>query len=61
MGKPYSEDLRDRVVAMVSDRSCRDVGEAFEVAPSPAGNWYRRYRHTKSYAARPIGRDVARS
>jgi transposase len=29
MGKPYSEDLRDRVVAaMVSGRSCRDVGEA---------------------------------
>ncbi|PKP93592.1 transposase [Mesorhizobium comanense] len=58
MGKPYSEDLRDRVVAaMVSGRSCREVGEAFDVAPSTAGNWYRLYRRTKSYAARPMGGD----
>ncbi len=58
MGKPYSDDLRDRVVAaMASGRSCRDVGEAFGVAPSTAGNWYRRYQRTKSYAARPMGGD----
>lgn len=58
MGKPYSDDLRDRVVlAMVAGRSCRDVGEAFNVAPSTAGNWYRRYRRTRSYAARPMGGD----
>jgi len=58
MGKPYSEDLRDRVVAaMASGRSCREVGEAFDLAPSTAGNWYRRYRATSSYAARPMGGD----
>ena len=58
MGKPYSDDLRDRVVvAMASGRSCRAVGEAFNLAPSTAGNWYRRYRATSSYAARPMGGD----
>jgi transposase len=58
MGKPYSDDLRDRVVAaMAGGRSCRDVGLAFAVAPSTAGNWYRRYRRTSSYAARPMGGD----
>lgn len=58
MGKPYSNDLRDRVVtAMAAGRSCRDVGSAFDVAPSTAGNWYRRYQRTTSYAARPMGGD----
>ena len=58
MGKPYSEDLRDRVVAaMATGRSCRDVGSAFNVAPSTAGNWFRRYRQTMSYAPRPMGGD----
>jgi len=58
MGKPYSNDLRDRVVtAMASGQSCRAVGEAFNLAPSTAGNWYRRYRVTSSYAARPMGGD----
>jgi transposase len=58
MGKPYSDDLRERVVAaMVAGGSCRDVGSIFEVAPSTAGNWYRRYQSTNSYAARPMGGD----
>jgi transposase len=58
MGKPYSDDLRDRVVAaMASGRTCREVGDAFNVAPSTAGNWYRLYRRTRSYAARPMGGD----
>lgn len=58
MGKPYSDDLRDRVVAAMSaGRSCRDVGAAFAVAPSTAGNWYRLYRRTSSHAARPMGGD----
>jgi transposase len=58
MGKPYSDDLRDRVVtAMSAGRTCREVGQAFNVAPSTAGNWYRRYQRTRSYAARPMGGD----
>jgi transposase len=58
MGKAYSADLRDRVVAaMAAGRSCREVGAAFAVAPSTAGNWYRRYRRESSHAARPMGGD----
>ena len=58
MGKPYSDDLRDRVVAsMASGRSCRDVAAVFNVAPSTAGNWYRLYQRTSSYSARPMGGD----
>lgn len=58
MGKPYSDDLRERVVAaMAEGRSCRDVGSVFDIAPSTAGNWYRQYRRTSSYAPRPMGGD----
>ena len=58
MGKAYSEDLRKRVVAaMASGRNCREVGAAFDVAPSTAGNWWRRYRSENSHVARPMGGD----
>lgn len=58
MGRPYSDDLRSRVVlAMASGRSCRDVGAAFGIAPSTAGNWHRQYCRTQSYSARPMGGD----
>lgn len=58
MGKPYSNDLRDRVVAaMAAGRSCRDVGAAFDVAPSTAGNWYRRHQQGQSHAALAMGGD----
>ncbi|MEH3039477.1 MAG: helix-turn-helix domain-containing protein [Sphingomonas paucimobilis] len=58
MGKAYSDDLRKRVVAaMASGRNCREVGAAFDVAPSTAGNWWRRYRSESSHTARPMGGD----
>ena len=58
MGEAYSGDLRERVVAaMASGRSCRDVGTVFDVAPSTAGNWWRRFRQENSHAARPTGGD----
>ena len=56
--KPYSDDLRSRVVAaMEAGGSCRDVGALFGVAPSTAGNWHRQYRRTQSYAPLAIGGD----
>ena len=56
--KPYSDDLRSRVVAaMEAGGSCRDVGAVFGVAPSTAGNWHRQYRRTQSYAPLAIGGD----
>lgn len=58
MGKPYSDDLRARVVAaMEAGGNCRAVGARFEIAPSTAGNWHRLYRRTQSYSARPMGGD----
>jgi transposase len=56
MGKPYSDDLRERAVAAkAGGRSCRKVGAVFGVAPSTAGNWYRQYQRTNSYSAKPMG------
>lgn len=56
--KPYSEDLRSRVVAaMEFGGSCRDGGALFGVAPSTASNWHRQYRRTQSYAPLAIGGD----
>lgn len=58
MARPYSNDLRERVVAaMEGGGSCREVGETFGIAPSTAGNWHRLYRRTQSYTARPMGGD----
>jgi transposase len=56
--RPYSNDLRDRVVAaMENGMSCRDAGSQFDIAQSTAGNWHRLYRRTKSYAPLAIGGD----
>ena len=40
MTKPYSDDLRERVVsAMQSGESCRRVAARFEIAPSSVVKW----------------------
>jgi transposase len=58
MGKPYSDDLRSRVVSsMASGWTCREAGQVFGVAPSTAGNWYRRYQRTSAYSALAMGGD----
>jgi transposase len=58
MGKPYSDDLRERVVAsMVGGRSCREAGAIYNVAPSTAGNWYRQYQRSSSVSPKPMGGD----
>ena len=56
--RPYSNDLRGRVVAaMEGGMSCRAAADRYGVAPSTAGNWHRLYRDTKSYSPSPIGGD----
>lgn len=58
MGKPYSDDLREPVVAaMERGMSCREASALFGVAPSTAGNWHRLHRRTQSVSARPMGGD----
>jgi len=49
MTKPYSDDLRERVVAaMQSGASCRSVAARFGVAPSSVVKWTQRAAQTGS-------------
>ena len=60
--KPYSLDLRERVVARVAaGEPVRSVAAAFEVSVSRVVKWSQRWRATGSAAAKPVGgkrRDV---
>lgn len=56
MSRPYSNDLRERVVAAVAGgESCRSVAARFEVAVSTVVKWSQRYRRTGSVAPGKIG------
>ena len=57
MGKPYSMDLRERVVAAVEEGrlSRRQAAERFGVGVSTAINWVRRFRETGSVAPGQMG------
>jgi transposase len=57
MGKPYSEDLRERVVAYaVSGHSARAASRVFGVSASTAVRLVSAHRHTGTVAAKPQGR-----
>ena len=57
MGRPYSVDLRERVVAAVvtGDLSCRQAAAQFGVGVSTAINWVRRLRETGSVRPGQMG------
>jgi putative transposase len=57
MGKPYSVDLRERVVAAVESGglSCHQAAARFGVGVSTAINWVRRLRETGSVAPGQMG------
>jgi len=56
MARPYSQDLRDRVVGSVSNgRSCRATAALFGVSVSSVVKWSQRYRATGSAAAKKMG------
>lgn len=56
MSRPYSLDLRDRVVASVEGgRSCRETARLFEVSVASVVKWSQRKRRTGSAAASPMG------
>jgi len=62
MARPYSLDLRERVVAAVlGGASCRDVARTFKVSVASVVKWSQRFRATGSAAAKPLGRQQARS
>lgn len=62
MVKPYSLDLRERVVRRVeAGHSVREVAEVFGVSVSSVVKWSQRKRRMGSPAAKPMGSRLARS
>jgi putative transposase len=57
MAKPYSMDLRERVVSAVEEGGLtrRQAASRFGIGVSTAINWVRRYRETGSVAPGQIG------
>jgi transposase len=56
MARPYSLDLRERVVASVtSGKSCRTVAALFDVSVASVVKWSQRARSSGSPAAKPMG------
>jgi len=62
MVKPYSDDLRERVVWRVeAGHSLREVAGIFGVSVASVAKWSQRKRQTGSPAARPMGSRQLRS
>lgn len=60
MARPYSEDIRLRVVARVeSGVSRREAAEQFDICPSTAIKWMQRVDETGGCAAKPMGGRVS--
>lgn len=56
MPRPYSIDLRERVVsALRSGESCRSVASRFGVSVSSVVKWSQRHRATGNVAAKRMG------
>ena len=56
MGRPYSQDLRDRVVgSVVAGRSRRATARLFGVSIPSVVRWCQRWRATGSAAAQKLG------
>lgn len=60
MPKPWSEDLRMRVIEEVeAGSSRREAADWLNVSPSSAVKWVQRWAATGSVAAKPIGGSVS--
>ena len=57
MARPYSMDLRERVVQAVEQEglSRRQAADRFGIGIKTAIDWVRRFRETGSLAAKPMG------
>ena len=56
MARPYSQDLRDRVVGSVaSGRTCRATAALFGISVASVVKWSQRWRASGSTAAKPMG------
>jgi len=60
--RPYSQDLRDRVVRRVeAGNSVREVAQVFGVSVASVVKWSQRKRQTGNVAAKPMGSRMVRS
>ena len=59
MVRPYSEDLRQRVIAAVEEDnlSCREAARRFRVSVASAVKWLQAWRRSHRARARPMGGD----
>ena len=59
MVKPYSQDLRERVIAAVEDGelSRREAARRYRVSAASAVKWLQQYRRSGRLNARPMGGD----
>jgi len=56
MARPYSQDLRERVVEAVDEGATRlEAAERFGVSVSSAVRWHQAWRETGTFEARPCG------
>src|ERR1700751_5308424 len=56
MARPYSQDLRDRVIGSVaSGRTCRATAVLFGVSVASVAKWSQRWRASGSAAAKAMG------
>jgi len=56
MPRPYSDDLRERVIeAVEAGASRREAAESFNLSASSAVKWLQRWRDTGSARAKPSG------
>ena len=56
MGRPYSLDLRERVVKAAAINSCRQAAVRFGAGVAPSIRWMAALTTTGTVAARPQGR-----
>ena len=62
MARPYSLDLRERVVAAVAaGASCRKVAATYKVSVASVVRWSQRFRASGSAAAKRMGGNRPRS
>lgn len=61
MGRPYSQDLRERVLEAAAVTSHRQAAVRFEVGIATSIRWMAALTTTAPVAARPQGRAAARS
>ena len=59
MAKPYSLDLRERVIARVmAGETVRSIAERFDISPSCVVKWSQRYRSTGSAVPGKLGGNI---